>query len=144
MLLPSISQFVRIARRVTAGLIFGLVMMLPLSITTDTPLSSDRLVGNMAHAATQAGWVGDIPLMEGLQVEPELGFSFDSPSGRIVMIFASTDRKSTEIRAFYAETLGNLGWNASGDIWVRDEETLSISQVPTAVGMLWRIMLRPK
>ena len=45
----------------------------------------------IARADTlQHHWAGDVPIMNGLEIEPELGFAFDSPSGRIVMIFAST------------------------------------------------------
>ena len=36
-----------------------------------------------AHADTpQQRWVGDLPIMDGMTIEPELGFAFDSPSGR--------------------------------------------------------------
>ena len=40
-----------------------------------------------AHAETmQQGWVGDLPIMRGMRIEPELGFAFDSPGGRIVLV----------------------------------------------------------
>ena len=44
----------------------------------------------------QHRWVGDVPIMNGWRIEPELGFAFDSPNGRIVMIFGSSDTKSSE------------------------------------------------
>ena len=48
--------------------------------------------GQIAIADTlQHRWAGDVPIMNGLSVETELGFAFDSPNGRIVMIFASLE-----------------------------------------------------
>ena len=42
-----------------------------------------------AHADTpQQRWVGDLPIMDGMTIEPELGFAFDSPSGRIVLVLS--------------------------------------------------------
>ena len=134
----------RIVRPLKAQLVFGGAMLLAGTGITVYPTANTQFQFGVAEAATQAGWAGDIPMMKGLQVEPELGFAFDAPSGRIVMIFASTDANSAEIKAFYGESLGNLGWEVRGDGWVRGDESLSISQVSTAAGMLWRIMLRPR
>ncbi|MDC1381907.1 hypothetical protein N8500_00310 [Candidatus Puniceispirillum sp.] len=91
----------------------------------------------------QHRWVGDIPIMHGLKVEPELGFAFDSPNGRIVMIFASTKEPLTEILTFYDVTLAQLGWIGGGGSWSREAEKLMIGTVQTARGPLWRIMLQP-
>ena len=91
----------------------------------------------------QHRWAGDIPIMQGLKVEPELGFAFDSPNGRIVMIFASTKAQLSEIMAFYEMTLAQLGWVGGGGSWLRGEEKLVIGIVQTARGSLWRIMLKP-
>ena len=93
--------------------------------------------------AQQDQWVGDVPIMKGLAVEPELGFAFDSPSGRVVMIFLSTESDSEDLYKFYDSALGNLGWSGGRGEWERGSETLSLEQVQTAVGTLWRIMVRP-
>lgn len=139
--MPSCPLFItRIVRGAAVVITALVVMTAPLPVSTN----ENGFAIMTAHAATQSGWAGDIPLMDGLQIEPELGFAFDSPSGRIVMIFASTALSDVEIRQFYSETLKNLGWKIQGDSWVRAAESLSISQVQTANGMLWRIMLRPK
>ena len=37
-----------------------------------------------AAQSQQHSWVGDVPIMADLSVEPALGFAFDSPNGRIV------------------------------------------------------------
>ena len=92
----------------------------------------------------QHRWAGDVPIMNGLSVEPELGFAFDSPNGRIVMIFASAKAPSSKIMMFYGSTLAQLGWGGGNGNWVREEEKLKIGIVQTARGPLWRIMLQPR
>ena len=92
----------------------------------------------------QHRWAGDVPIMNGLAIEPELGFAFDSPNGRIVMIFASATAPTSKIMAFYGSTLVQLGWIGGKGNWVREEEKLEIGIVQTARGPLWRIMLQPK
>ena len=91
----------------------------------------------------QHRWAGDVPIMNGLSVEPELGFAFDSPDGRIVMIFASSTVPASKIMGFYGSTMAQLGWSGSDGNWVRGDEKLVIGAVQTARGPLWRIMLQP-
>ena len=98
----------------------------------------------LASADTiQHRWAGDVPIMNGLSIEPELGFAFDSPDGRIVMIFASSTVSATKIMNFYGSTLAQLGWGGGNGNWIRGNEKLVISAVRTARGPLWRIMLQP-
>ena len=102
-------------------------------------------IGQPAKAETQQHrWAGDVPIMQGWKIEPELGFAFDSPNGRIVMIFASTSADEDDIMAFYSQTLAQLGWTGSAGNWVRDGEKLVIGKVQTARGALWRLMLQPR
>ena len=91
----------------------------------------------------QHRWAGDVPIMNGLSIEPELGFAFDSPDGRIVMIFASSTVPTSKIMAFYGSTLTQLGWGGGDGSWIRGNEKLVIGAVQTARGPLWRIMLQP-
>ena len=101
--------------------------------------------GKLATADTiQHRWAGDVPIMNGLSIEPELGFAFDSPDGRIVMIFVSSTVPASKIMGFYGSTLAQLGWDGDNGKWIRDEEKLVIGPVETARGPLWRIMLQPK
>ena len=102
-------------------------------------------IGQPAKAETQQHrWVGDVPIMQSWQIEPELGFAFDSPNGRIVMIFASTSANEDDVMAFYGQTLAQLGWTGGAGNWVRDAEKLVIGKVQTARGTLWRLMLQPR
>ncbi len=96
-----------------------------------------------AAQSQQHSWVGDVPIMADLSVEPALGFAFDSPNGRIVMIFASSTAKASDIIGFYNESLPAIGWVGGDGTWHRGPETLVISEVSTAAGQLWRLMVRP-
>ena len=91
----------------------------------------------------QHRWAGDVPIMSGFAIEPELGFAFDSPNGRIVMIFASSAAAAPDIMRFYNESLPAIGWMGGDGNWRRDSEVLLISEVTTAAGRLWRLMVRP-
>ena len=98
----------------------------------------------LARADTiQHRWAGDVPIMNGLSIERELGFAFDSPDGRIVMIFASSKAPESQIMGFYGSTLAQLGWGGGNGTWIRGNEKLLIGAVETARGPLWRIMLQP-
>ena len=116
------------------------VMMLMLML-----IGVQCMVGQHVKAETQQHrWAGDVPIMQGWQVESELGFAFDSPNGRIVMIFASTSADEDDIMAFYDQILAQLGWTGGAGNWVRDAEKLMIGKVQTARGALWRLMLQPR
>ena len=101
--------------------------------------------GNMlqtpaAAQSQQLSWIGDVPITADLSVEPALGFAFDSPNGRIVMIFASSKANATDIFGFYNESLAAIGWVGGDGEWRRGAETLVISEVSTAAGRLWRLV----
>ena len=98
---------------------------------------------SQAAQSQQHSWVGDVPIMTDLSVEPALGFAFDSPNGRIVMIFASSKANAADILEFYNESLAAIGWVGGDGEWRRGPETLLISEVSTAAGRLWRLMVRP-
>ena len=127
----------KIASAVTRGLVTALMML--------TLIGGQFLIGKPAKAETQQHrWAGDVPIMQGWKIEPELGFAFDSPNGRIVMIFASTSADEDDIMTFYGQTLAQLGWTGGAGNWVRDAEKLVIGEVQTARGALWRLMLQPR
>ena len=125
------------ASALTRGFVTALMML--------TLIGSQFLIGQPAKAETQQHrWAGDVPIMQGWQIEPELGFAFDSPNGRIVMIFASTAADEDDIMAFYGQTLAQLGWTGGAGNWVRNAERLAIGKVQTARGVLWRMMLQQR
>ena len=125
------------ASALTRGFVTALMML--------TLIGGQFLIGQPAKAETQQHrWAGDVPIMQGWQIEPELGFAFDSPNGRIVMIFASTSTDEDDVMAFYGQTMAQLGWTGGAGNWVRNTEKLVIGKVQTARGTLWRLMLQPR
>ena len=96
-----------------------------------------------ATQTRQNSWIGDIPIMADLSVEPALGFAFDSPNGRVVMIFASSTANAADILEFYNVSLAAIGWVGGDGEWRRGPEKLLISEVSTAAGRLWQLMVRP-
>jgi hypothetical protein len=130
------------ASALTRGFVTALMM---LTLIAGQFLIGQSLISQPVKAETQQHrWAGDVPIMQGWQIEPELGFAFDSPNGRIVMIFASTSADEDDIMAFYGQTLAQLGWTGGAGNWVRDAEKLVIGEVQTARGALWRLMLQPR
>ena len=98
-----------------------------------------------AQTPRQVEWVGDVPVMPGLEIEGGLGFAFDSPEGRIVTIYlgGSVDREA--LARYYTQALDPLGWEpVSGGTWRREGETLNFSQVAAAGTTLWKITIRPE
>ena len=130
------------ASALTRGFVTALMM---LTLIGGQFLIGQSLISQPVKAETQQHrWAGDVPIMQGWQIEPELGFAFDSPNGRIVMIFASTSADENDIMEFYGQTLAQLGWTGGAGNWVRDAEKLVIGKVQTARGALWRLMLQPR
>ena len=101
------------------------------------------LAGTAAADTPQQGWVGDLPIMRGMAIEPQLGFAFDSPEGRIVQVFATGPSENAPVISYYNAALAGLGWAGADGRWQRDGEVLVISQVEMASGRLWRIRLSP-
>ena len=130
------------ASALTRGFVTALMM---LTLIGGQFLIGQSLISQPVKAETQQHrWAGDVPIMQGWNIEPELGFAFDSPNGRIVMIFASTSADENDIMEFYGQTLAQLGWTGGAGNWVRDAEKLVIGKVQTARGALWRLMLQPR
>lgn len=93
----------------------------------------------------QQRWVGDVPIMPDMTIEPGLGFAFDSADGRIVTIYLSGTTDQSALLAYYTQALEPLGWRkANPRQWVRESEILEIKQTQAAGIALWKITLRPE
>ena len=130
---------IRVARQSTS---YRLLTIFVFLASFAVVASSNTLPGQAAESQ-QHSWVGDVPIMADLSVEPALGFAFDSPNGRIVMIFASSEANAADIYRFYNASLVAIGWVGGNGEWRKGSETLLISEVSTSVGQLWRLMVRP-
>ena len=87
-------------------------------------------------AQETAGFVStieDLPLMPGL-IEEEGGMVFDSARGRIVEAFATGPFSEGAVRAFYDETLPQLGWRPLGQGTFRRENEILMVEFPGGPG----------
>lgn len=97
----------------------------------------------------QLQWVGDVPIMPQLAVEPGMGFTFDSPEGRIVTIFASGAVDAENLHDYYMMALPPLGWRqVARGRFSRDGEILQLAPVEASSGQqlalpLWKISILP-
>ena len=96
-------------------------------------LSAGPAPGQETTAAV-AGFVpgvADLPLMAGLEADPEATMVFDKPDGRIVEAAASGAVSREAVLAFYATTLPQLGWLRQGPTrYTRDGEVLRLTVEP--------------
>lgn len=77
-------------------------------------LMASLIAGGSASAATRfASAVEDLPLMAGL--DETASAPFETAQGRIVRVEAAGSVRADAVRAYYAETLPQLGWRRTGD-----------------------------
>ncbi len=71
--------------------------------------------------------INDLPLMPGLRALPDDSTVFDAPAGRVVEAWAEGSVAREAVLSFYATTLPQLGWSATGsDLFRREGETLRL------------------
>ena len=68
----------------------------------------------------------DVPLMRELAPVKDSDVVFDKPEGRIIEASARGKVSKQAVKTFYASTLPQLGWKASGESWTRETETLRL------------------
>jgi hypothetical protein len=117
-------------------------MAVVLSILTIAMVSADPAAGWTAGAFLAE--FEDLPLAPGLTEVPG-GMLFDSPTGRIVEATAQGDVREKDVLAFYAQTLPELGWNATGpNSYRRDSELLKIEIIPKTRPLKVRFSVVPQ
>ncbi len=92
---------------------------------------SDRTLAQGPDAFV--GAIEDLPLMPGL-IEEEGGMVFDSARGRIVEAFATGPVSEAAVRAFYDETLPQLGWRPLGQGAFQRENEILMVEFPGGPG----------
>ena len=88
-------------------------------------------------------FIDDIPVMEKMNVEPEFSFSFDSPSGRIIILIATSDEKKESVAQFYDEVMPQLGWMIKDSEYVRGSEKFQLLSSNNQNGIIWRLSITP-
>ncbi len=105
---------------------------------------ADRGARAEGHAAYLAA-VADLPLMPGLAEVPGVGLVFDQPSGRIVEAYAQGAVSRAAVRAFYLDTLPNLGWRAKAEaLFQREGEELRLDISGDDGALIVRFTLQPQ
>ena len=89
-------------------------------------------------------FIDDIPVMETMNVEPEFSFSFDSPSGRIIILIATSDEKEESILSFYDEIMQHHGWIMTDSEYLRGSEKFELLSSKNQNGIIWRLSITPK
>ena len=88
-------------------------------------------------------FIDDIPVIETINVEPELSFSFDSPSGRIMILIGTSNDNEDLIKQFYGQVMPTLGWELVGDQYQKGEEKFQIVSSQKQDGLIWRLTISP-
>ncbi len=124
-------------RRTTATITLCLILALG-AVSLD---SGARAEGHAAYLAA----VVDLPLMPGLAEVPGVGLVFDQPSGRIVEAYAQGAVSRAAVRAFYFDTLPNLGWRAKAEaLFQREGEELRLDISGDDGALVVRFTLQPQ
>ena len=88
-------------------------------------------------------FIDDIPVMETMIVEPEFSFSFDSPSGRIIILIATSNEEKGSIIEFYESVMPQLGWTMAGREYFRGSEKFQVMSSSNQRGKIWRLSITP-
>ena len=126
------------------AVIGALSLVLALGALAFGVLPADRKARAEDPAAYLAA-VADLPLMPGLAEVAEAGLVFDQPSGRIVEAYAQGAVSRAAVRAFYLDTLPNLGWRAKAEaLFQREGEELRLDIAGDDGALIVRFTLQPQ
>lgn len=96
-----------------------------------------------AQQSDTISFIDDIPVMETMNVEPQFSFSFDSPSGRIIILIATSGDKKESVAQFYDEVMPQLGWMIKDSEYVRGSEKFQLLSSNNENGIIWRLSITP-
>jgi hypothetical protein len=88
--------------------------------------------------------VSDLPLMASMTERTDEALFYDKPGGRIVEVVAEGTASASATKAFYADTLPQLGWAVAGTGFERDGERLKILYEQSGETLIVRISINPK
>ena len=127
----SLSAFLSFCcHRLRHGLVAGLSGLLVLAATPGT-------------AAEKTAWFSDIPVIADTHVNAQLSFAFDSPSGRILVLYLESDASDADLRAAFTETFSALGWSEQTGRLIKGGEQLRLEKIEAQNKMYWRLTLLP-
>jgi len=89
--------------------------------------------------------IADLPLMPGLEEIDGSTMVFSKPQGRIIEVAARGAVTRDAVRAFYGQTLPQLGWRKKGPgRWHRENEVLRFDVKDEKKGLVIQFSLAPK
>ncbi len=71
--------------------------------------------------------LGDVPLMDGIEIIEGTGYIFEQENGRLVERIAASNLDKKDIEKYYALSLQALGWEKNNNTYKRANETLKIT-----------------
>jgi hypothetical protein len=97
----------------------------------------------LSEQAESIKFIEEIPVMVTMEIEPEFSFSFDSPSGRVIMLFVSSSEDRQAINAFYQDIMPQLGWVLSEAGFTRGREIFKLVSSNKSEQVIWRLSITP-
>lgn len=94
-------------------------------------------------AAEKTGWFSDVPVLADTEVNAQLSFAFDSPSGRVLVLYLETQTDDASLLAAYSKTLTAVGWTEEAGQFIKQGEQLSLEKIKIENEMFWRLTLIP-
>ena len=88
----------------------------------------------------------DVPILAGLELLPELSYSYDKESGNIAYAAALIEKGNpASIYMAYKHSLPQFGWNNIGEnSYYREGEVLDITHEPFGQSWVFHFTLHPK
>ena len=123
---------------------FVLVRQLSRSVVLGAILAACLVASSTLSAAERTAWFSDVPLIEGVIVDAQLSFAFDSPSGRILVLLLKTKAVDVELLSSYQVTLAALGWTQRDEEFVKGDELLRLEKIDVQGKPFWRLTIIPK
>ena len=81
--------------------------------------------------------------IEGVLVDAQLSFAFDSPSGRILVLLLATQNTDMDLYSTYRDTLAAIGWIEHDGKFVKSDELLSLEKIDVDGKHSWRLTIIP-
>ena len=107
-------------------------------------LASCLVPFSILTASERTAWFSDVPLIEGVTVDEQISFAFDSPSGRILVLHIQTQAVDTDVQYFYQNTLTAIGWTKRDGQFVKDDELLRLEKISVGDKPMWRLTIIPQ
>ena len=112
-----------------------LVLCFVYLLATTMAVGADRFVSG----------IPDLPLMPGLEEIDGSTMVFSKPQGRIIEVAARGAVTRDAVRAFYGQTLPQLGWRKKGPgRWHRESEVLSFDVKDGKQGLVVQFSIVPQ